>query len=35
MRFVGKNKFTIFGEMFYNDEDAIITDITDGVFELR
>ena len=35
MRFVGKNKFVILGETFYNNKDVIITDIVDRVFRFR
>ncbi len=35
MGFVDKNKFIVFGKTFYNDENAIITSIVDGVFKFR
>ncbi len=35
MGFVNRNKFAIFGKMFYNNEDIVITDIVDGVFGFR
>jgi len=33
--FVGGNKFVIFGKMFYNDEDVVITGIVDRVLGFR
>jgi len=35
MRFVGRNKFIVFGKTFYNDEDAVITGIIDRVFGFK
>ncbi len=35
MGFVDKNKFVIFDKTFYNNEDIIITDITDKILKFR
>ncbi len=31
MEFIGRNKFVIFGETFYNDEDTVIIGIVNRV----
>ncbi len=35
MGFVDKNEFAVFGKMFYDDKDIIITGIVDRVLRFR